>query len=132
MTDNKISKALKILGSIMIAIGIISFIILVVVDVKLMTAGIAGMISGVISGIVFLGFSEVISLLQQNVDTQKKILSEIKKQPETILNTNRFLISKEKEQPRKKDASGSASRHLFRCESCKNMIEERPCPFCGK
>ena len=74
MCENDIAKTLKIIGIIEIVCGIIlGFIILIDAD-ELKWIGIAVMISSFITGMLFLGFGEMISLLQRNVNAQEEIL----------------------------------------------------------
>lgn len=71
MEENMISKILKYIGIGTIIIGVIaSFIVGNSADEISITIG--GIIGSVISSIIFIGFSEIINLLQQNVDNQKK------------------------------------------------------------
>lgn len=124
MADNMISKILKYIGIGTIIIGIIaSFIVGNSAEESTITIG--GIIGSVISGMLFVGFSEVINLLQQNVDNQEKVLKLLKEQPKTIIkesSTNNKVQSIN---------NHNSAKHLFRCANCGKMIEEYPCCECG-
>lgn len=124
MADNMISKILKYIGIGTIIIGIIaSFIVGSSAEEATITIG--GIIGSVISGMLFVGFSEVINLLQQNVDNQEKIIRQFKEKPSTVVR-NTTAISDEQSANR-----STTVKHLFRCENCGRMIEEYPCCECG-
>lgn len=121
---NAISKILKIIGIATAVIGIIASLILGnSADEISITIG--GIIGSIISGMLFVGFSEVINLLQQNVDNQEKVLKLLKEQPkatikESSANNKAQSISNQ-----------NSVKHLFRCENCDKMIEKYPCCECG-
>lgn len=122
--ENTISKILKIIGIATIVIGIIASLILGnSADEISITIG--GIVGSIISGMLFVGFSEVINLLQQNVDNQEKVLRFLKEQLKTIIkesSTNNKIQS---------ISNRNSVKHLFRCENCGKMIEEYPCCECG-
>ena len=77
MEKNGIANVLRIIG-IVIAIcgGLIGFIMLGM-NINLLVFGIALMISSFISGMMFVGFSEIIVLLQANVFKQEEIIKHL-------------------------------------------------------
>ncbi len=77
MKDNIISKIIKYIGIGIIVLGSISFLI-AGIGAKNIVMVISGIAGSFISGMIFLGFSEIIKLLQQNVDKQKEPLDEEK------------------------------------------------------
>ena len=75
MQENNIGKTLNIIGILTIAIGILGSLILSVnLDADSPIIFIAGSVASFISGMSFIGFGEIISLLQKNVDKQDKII----------------------------------------------------------
>ena len=73
--ENKIGKTLHIIGIMTIGLGILGSLILSIqFDSDFPIIFIVGGIVSFISGMVFIGFAEIISLLQKNVDKQEKIL----------------------------------------------------------
>ncbi len=76
METNKVATALKVIGIICIISGLaIGLVNLLNDSFSLITFTL--LISSVISGILFLGFGEVIILLQKNYNIQKQLLNAI-------------------------------------------------------
>lgn len=83
MTENTIAKTLRIIGIVEVVCGIIlGFIILANGD-DFGWVGIAVMITSFITCMIFVGFAEIINLLQKNVDKQNALLAFLKEQPTT-------------------------------------------------
>ncbi len=79
MSENKIAKTLHIIGIATIIIGVLgSFILSVNLDSDMPIILIVGAISSFITGMCFIGFSEIITLLQKNVDQQQEMMQIIK------------------------------------------------------
>lgn len=77
--DNKVAKTLHAIGIATIVLGIIgSFILSVNFDDDVPIVLFAGVFLSFITGKSFIGFSEVIVLLQKNVNQQSEIISIIK------------------------------------------------------
>ena len=75
MQENNIGKTLNIIGILTIAIGILGSLILSInLDADSPIIFIGGSVASFISGMSFIGFGEIISLLQKNVDKQDKII----------------------------------------------------------
>lgn len=128
MSNNKVAKALKIIGFSIFVVGVIASIIIGSKSDQLMSISIAGIIGSAISGLVFWGFSEIIDLLQQNVDNQHKLMMDLRTMYIDSTNkTERPLYSPKKEI----QAEKQPIKHLFRCEGCGAMIEQTPCEKCG-
>ena len=83
MSENGVAKALRIIGGITIVVGVLASLIMGA-EVKNAGIVIGGIVGSVISGIMFFGFSEIIDLLQQNVDQQRKIIDKLDKQLEVV------------------------------------------------
>ena len=91
--ENNIGKTLHVIGIATIIVGIIGSLILSInLDTDFPITLIVGGIASFISGMVFVGFGEIISLLQKNVDKQDAILNYIKNKsidekvaPKTVL-----------------------------------------------
>ena len=91
--ENKIGKTLHVIGVATIIVGIIGSLILSInLDSDFPITLLVGGIASFISGMVFVGFGEIISLLQKNIDKQDAILSYIKSKntdekvaPKTVL-----------------------------------------------
>lgn len=77
--ENKISKTLNIIGIMTIAIGIFGSLILSIkLDSDVPIIFIVGGIASFVAGMFFIGLSEIISLIQKNVDKQNEILEYVK------------------------------------------------------
>lgn len=91
--ENKIGKTLHVIGIATIIVGIIGSLILSInLDSDFPITLLVGGIASFISGMFFVGFGEIISLLQKNVDKQDSILNYIKNKstdekiaPKTVL-----------------------------------------------
>ena len=91
--ENNIGKTLHVIGIATIIVGIIGSLILSInLDTDFPITLIVGGIASFISGMVFVGFGEIVSLLQKNVDKQDAILNYIKNKrndeevaPKTVL-----------------------------------------------
>lgn len=129
MVDNMISKILKYIGIGTIIIGIIaSFIVGNRVEDATITIG--GIIGSVISGIIFIGFSEIINLLQQNADNQEKIIRKLEEKTVPLIKDT-ATNKNELQQDAVSKFINSTPKHLFRCEKCGKMIEKFACIYCG-
>lgn len=148
MEENKIAKIIRIIGLVSIIGGIISSLILG--GIFKMQVGtyytheeynwyiaIIGSIISLVDGIIFMGFSEIINLLQLNYNRQFE-----------IINTLNNLKKKDNEKPSKIDNEKTSitdsntgvgsytgtennTPHTWRCAKCNKMISELPCPYCG-
>lgn len=79
MIENKIGKTIYYIGVSIIVLGIIgSFIMGVNFDTDVPVFFIAGIVSSCVTGVCFIGFSEIITLLQKNVNQQQEIMSSIR------------------------------------------------------
>lgn len=142
MSDNTYAKVIKIVGFIIIIGGIIgSFVLGGVFEKEITyptsmysygsyteynwTLAIIGAVSSFVVGLLLIGFSETISLLQQNADNQERIIRQLKEKPSTVVR-NTTNINDEQSANR-----STTVKHLFRCENCGKMIEEYPCCECG-
>lgn len=75
MQENNIGKTLRIIGILTIVLGILGSLILSTsLELDSPIIFIIGAVSSFISGMSFIGFGEIISLLQRNVDKQDKII----------------------------------------------------------
>ena len=91
--ENKIGKTLNVIGVATIIVGIIGSLILSInLDSDFPITLLVGGIASFISGMVFVGFGEIISLLQKTVDKQDAILNCMKNKsndektpPKTVL-----------------------------------------------
>lgn len=81
--ENSISKILRVIGIIIIGLGILMLFI-GFSDEDLLASGIIGLPLCIISGMTFIGFSEIICLLQQNGDNQEKIINQLKELKESV------------------------------------------------
>ena len=92
MTENIIAKTLRIIGIVEVVCGVIAGLFILAAGGDLRWVGIAIMISSFITCMLFVGFGEVINLLQESVDRQNAILSCLKEKsveketaPKTLL-----------------------------------------------
>lgn len=83
MTENSIAKTLRIIGIVEVICGIILGFIILVAGEDFGWVGIAVMITSFITCMMFLGFAEIINLLQKNADKQDALLAFLKEQPTT-------------------------------------------------
>lgn len=83
MTENSIAKTLRIIGIVEVICGIILGFIILVAGEDFGWVGIAVMITSFITCMAFLGFAEIINLLQKNADKQDALLAFLKEQPTT-------------------------------------------------
>ena len=74
MPENTTAQTLKVIGIIECICGIFIAILIWGEDGDLFPLAVALAVSSFITCMVFIGFSEVIYLLQKNADTQEKIL----------------------------------------------------------
>ena len=81
MTENGVAKTLRIIGIVEVICGIILGIIITSVDEDFIFVGVIIMIVSFITCMMFVGFAEMIKLLQKNADKQDAILSFLKEQP---------------------------------------------------
>lgn len=74
MKNNKIAKALQVIGIVEIICGVFGWLpVAAFMDLSQFLT-LCYWLTCVITGIIFLGFSEIITLLQQNADYQRDIL----------------------------------------------------------
>lgn len=78
MSENGIAKTLRTIGIIEVICGIILGLIILADGGDFAWAGIAIAITSFIPCMLFVGFAEVISLLQKNVDKQDEVLNYLK------------------------------------------------------
>ena len=78
MKENGIAKTLQIIGIAEVVCGIIAGFIILVDGSDFSWVGIAVMITSFITCMMFVGFAEIIDLLQKNVNKQDDLLSLIK------------------------------------------------------
>lgn len=77
MTENTTSKVLKGIGIVIIILGFIASII-ISGETTNEAIVIGFIVAGIISGTTFIGFGEIINLLQKNVNKQDDILNYLK------------------------------------------------------
>ena len=113
MEDNGVAKVLKFIGIGIIIVGILTFLI-IGREAESSALTISGILGSVISGIVFVGFSEIIHLLQLNYNRQSDI---VKLLEETLSNpvnasadtpTNQNVVSSHNKSINDKNATTSA------------------------
>lgn len=156
MTVNVTSKIIRIIGLISIIGGVISLLILGgIFTIKVGTyytheeynwyIAIIGSVSSFVEGIIFLGFAEIINLLQANCDKQAEIIREIKNTENSLSKT--IIVNNTPKQTTNGDSTSNNdtdlnnnnklstetnnSTHTWRCAKCNKMISELPCPYCG-
>ena len=83
MTENSIAKTLRIIGIVEVICGIILGFIILGAGEDFGWVGIAVMITSFITCMIFLGFAEIINLLQKSADKQDALLAFLKEQPTT-------------------------------------------------
>lgn len=129
MENNTVSKMLKGIGIGTIIVGVLASLITgSSADNIAITIG--GIIGSVISGIIFIGFSEIINLLQQNADNQEKIIRKLDEKTVPLIKDT-ATNKNELQQDAVSKFINSTPKHLFRCEKCGKMVEKFPCIYCG-
>ena len=83
MEKNKVANTLRVIGIAEVVCGIILGLIFLVRDENFGWVGIAVMITSFITCMMFIGFAEIINLLQKNADKQDALLAFLKEQPTT-------------------------------------------------
>ena len=78
MKENGIAKTLQIIGIIEVVCGIIAGFVILADGGDFGWVGIAVMIISFITCMIFVGFAEIINLLQKNVNKQDDLLSLLK------------------------------------------------------
>ena len=81
MSENKIAKTLRTIGIVEVVCGIILGLIILMDGSDFAWAGIAIAITSFITCMIFVGFAEIINLLQKNADTQDAVLAFLNDQP---------------------------------------------------
>ena len=92
--ENKISKILEIMGLVTIAVGIIGSLISGYSEYNIALA-IIGIIGSIILGMLSIGFSEVINLLQQSVYNQAKIIRQLEEKPTTVIKNTETISTEQ-------------------------------------
>lgn len=80
MSENGVAKTLRAIGIIEVVCGIILGLIILADGGDFAWVGIAVMVASFITCMVFVGFAEIISLLQKNADQQNAVLAFLKDQ----------------------------------------------------
>ena len=83
MSDNTVAKVIRRIGYGIALLGIIVFLIVWFKEDEVV-AGISGIVGSALSGVIFVGFSEVIDLLQHNLDKQAQILKVLQEKPSVV------------------------------------------------
>ena len=81
MAENGVAKTLRIIGIVEVICGVILGIVVLADGGDFAWIGIAVMITSFITCMMFVGFAEIIKLLQKNADKQDAILSFLKEKP---------------------------------------------------
>lgn len=81
MVENKVAKILRIIGIVEAVCGFIVGLYISAAGGDFGWAGIVVMLSSFITCMLFIGFGEIINLLQKNVDKQDTILSYLNEKP---------------------------------------------------
>ena len=127
MSENKYAKVIKATGFVVLFGGILlSFILGDVLKTQVGSYYVReeynwfltsiGSISSFISGILFIGFGEIINLLHLNYNEQVQIRTKLNNSGKT---NNITQIMKDDQYI-----------HQWRCSKCNKMISSSPCPYC--
>jgi len=92
MERNTIAKTLRTIGVIEVICGIILFICAMAVDSDFLAWGVAIIVTSFITCMMFVGFAEIIDLLQASKEQQKEILAYLKKRESKERNAHRTVI----------------------------------------
>ncbi len=145
MIHNIYAIIIKIIGIVTIIVGLLTSLILGTAIDQIIIS-VAGSVSSFIVGVVFVGFGEIIELLQANYDTarqtQKKIDRILKN---TKSDGNEFIPNNPSDEENRdvnpQQVNGKSklqhkspfqpSDTQWRCKICNTMVNQSPCPFCG-
>lgn len=126
MGNSIISKVLYFVGIGTIIVGVAASLI-IGGPINNIAIIIGGTMGSIISGIILIGFGEVISLLQQNVDNQNIIINHFNNKSSKInTNTTSKNVPTIKIEPNK-----TTYKRSFKCANCGKIIDQYPCPECG-
>lgn len=92
MKENGIAKALQIIGIIVVVCGVILGFITLTGGEEFSWLGIVEIIAGFITCMVFMGFAEIIDLLQKNSNKQDALLTFLKEEPEKNNTAQKFVL----------------------------------------
>lgn len=84
---NKMAVILKSIGGIVIGFGCLAFLV-IGSNIDNAAIIIGGIVGSVVSGISFIGFGEVVNLLQQNIDVQNQIIIKLSENHPNIAEQN--------------------------------------------
>ena len=146
--NNSTGKILNIIGIVIMGIGLIGAIVTWIIIADNTNSGIAGFgafigtfIGSFVFGMLFIGFSEVIFLLQENIDIKKeaKMNNEQKNTSNKKLNSFKVKTIFEKETEKIKDHETDDGYEDFECPYCNEIISVLDsdiangrivCPYC--
>lgn len=83
MRENSVAKAIRIIGIVEAVCGVIAGVAIMSDGDYFVAIGIALAVTSFITCMLLVGFAEVITLLQNNVDKQEEIIKHLGKRTET-------------------------------------------------
>lgn len=148
--NNTVGGIIKLIGGLIITIGFIAGIV-VWIFVAGDTSGFVGFLSAVgtfigffVIGIMFVGFSEIICLLQDNYDTNRKIFKKLNGDLDTPSAEDTTVAADSENEPPKpayvpverKELTDEelAEKNRVRCKSCGHIqsVDIKRCLKCGQ
>ena len=92
MNENGVAKTLRIIGIVEAVCGVILGLVVLTTGDDFAWAGIAIVITSFITCMLFVGFAEVISLLQKNVNKQDEVLNCLKDKSKDKKSTPKTIL----------------------------------------
>lgn len=84
MTENSVAKTIRTIGIIEGICGVIAGVIVLTAGDYFVAIGIGVAVTSFITCMLLVGFAEVITLLQKNVDKQEEIIKNLSTKPEIV------------------------------------------------
>lgn len=92
MNENGVAKTLRVIGIVEVVCGVILGLVVLATGDDFAWAGIAIAITSFITCMLFVGFAEVITLLQKSVDKQNEVLNYLKDKSKDVKATPKTML----------------------------------------
>ena len=115
MEENGVAKVIRIIGWIFIIGGVISSLILggifTIYGKYKWYIAIIGSVISIVNRIIFIGFSEIINLLQTNCDKQAEFIREIKNTENSLSKT--VIVNNSLKKTTNEDLTSNNKKHIY-------------------
>ncbi len=92
MNENGVAKTLRVIGIVEVVCGVILGLVVLATGDDFAWVGIAIAITSFITCMLFVGFAEVITLLQKSVDKQNEVLNYLKDKSKDVKATPKTML----------------------------------------